>query len=394
MTGERRHEEDKTEVLRHENGRTKVPRHEPAFAGLKACATADRETGCSDFPADIQVAIVAHNNLGALPATLQSLTAAGCPADRITVVDVASTDGTREWLAREWPAVRVRRLDRNDGPSPGRNVGITEATSRFVLLMDADVRIKPDTVQLLHAAMLADPSIKVGSPIVVHADRPEVIQYAGGALHYICEAINPWLDRPLVDRGHTPQDIGAAPTCALLLDRQAAIDVGLFDERYFIGKEDGDFAHRIKMAGYTIMELPHSLVLHLSRPRGAWLFYYQIRNRWHFILKNYEARTIVWLIPPLLVHEPLQLLVLVAKGHGLTYLRAVAGLITMLPALPRDRALARRIRRRPDRDLLISGPLVVRGDLASTFIVRHGRALYERLLDGYWNLLKRTVLTR
>ena len=76
-----------------------------------------------------------------------------------------------------------------------------------------------------------------------------MIQYAGGGLHYICEAMNPWMDRPLADRGTDPPDIGAAPTCALLLDRDAAIDIGLFDERYFIGKEDGDFTHRIRMAG-------------------------------------------------------------------------------------------------------------------------------------------------
>jgi GT2 family glycosyltransferase len=348
----------------------------------------------TDFPGDIQVAIVAHNNLGPLSATLQSLAAAGCPLDRVTVVDVASTDGTGGWLAREWPAVRVRWLDRNDGPSPGRNVGITEATSRFVLLMDADVRIQPDTMQLLHRAMVADRTIKVGSPIVAHAGRPDLIQYAGGAMHYICEAVNPWLDRPLAERGHEPLDIGAAPTCALLLDREAAIEVGLFDERYFIGKEDGDFTHRIRMAGYRILEVPESVVLHESRPRGAWLFYYQIRNRWHFILKNYQVRTIVCLVPMLLVYEPLQLVVLLVKGHGATYLRAVGGLLAMLPDLPRDRALANRIRVKPDRDLLISGPMVVRGDLAANILVRYGKELYESLLTAYWNLLKKTVLAR
>jgi GT2 family glycosyltransferase len=346
------------------------------------------------LPDDVDVVIVAHNNLSALPATLASLSAAGCPADRITVVDVASTDGTGAWLVGEWPGVRVRRLDRNDGPSPGRNVGITESTRRFVFLMDADVRVNPDTIALLHAAMVADATIKIGSPIVVHSDRPDVIQYADGAIHYICEAVNPWLDKPLAERGQDSRDIGAAPTCALLLDREAAIEVGLFDERYFIGKEDGDFTHRVKMAGYKILEPPKALVLHNSRPRGAWLFYYQIRNRWHFILKNYQVRTIVCLLPMLLVYEPLQFAVLVGKGHGVTYLRAVGGLLAMLPALPRDRALANRIRVKADRDLLISAPMVVRDDLISNVMVRRGKALYERVLTAYWNLLKKTVLAR
>jgi GT2 family glycosyltransferase len=346
------------------------------------------------FPADVDVAIVAYNNLDVLPATLTALAGAGCPPDRITVVDVASTDGTGEWLGREWPAIRVRRLSQNDGPSPGRNLGITAASRRFVMLLDADVRVQPHTVRRLRDAMVAAPSIKVGSPIVVHEDRPDIIQYAGGSLHFICEAINPWLDRPLADRGLDAQDISAAPTCGLLLDREAAIEVGLFDERYFIGKEDGDFTHRVKMAGYKIWELPQSLVLHNSRPRGAWLFYFQIRNRWHFILKNYQVRTIVCLIPPLLVYEPLQFLVLVAKGHGWTYLRAVGGVIAMLPTLPRDRALARRIRRKADRDLFVSAPIVVRDDLAAHVIVRRGKAFYEACLDAYWSLLKRTVLAR
>jgi len=208
--------------------------------------------------------------------------------------------------------------------------------------------------------MISDPTIKIGSPIVVHAACPDVIQYAGGAIHYICEAVNPWLDRPLADRGAAPHDIGAAPTCALLLDRAASIDIGLFDERYFIGKEDGDFTHRMKMAGFKIWEVPQAIVLHNSRPRGTWLFYYQIRNRWHFILKNYQLRTMICLLPALIVYEPLQLVVLAGKGHLLTYVRAIGGLIALLPTLPRDRALTRRIRRRGDRDLLVSAPIVVR----------------------------------
>jgi hypothetical protein len=82
------------------------------------------------------------------------------------------------------------------------------------------------------------------------------------------------------------------------------------------------------------------------------------------------------------------------KGHLGTYLRAVAGLIAMLPALPRDRALARRIRVRPDRDLLITGRLIVRDDLANHALVRRGKAMYERLLDTYWHFLRRTFLAR
>jgi GT2 family glycosyltransferase len=263
----------------------------------------------------------------------------------------------------------------------------------YVFLMDADVQVQPETIQRLRAAMASDPNIKIGSPIVVHVSAPDTIQYADGRLHFICEAINPWMDRPLALRGAAPLDIGVAPTCGLLLDRQAAIDIGLFDERYFIGKEDGDFTHRMRLAGHRILELPEAIVLHHSRPRGTWLFYYQIRNRWHFMLKNYQWRTLVLILPCLAIHEPLQLIVLHAKGHARVYWKAVAGLIAMLPSLGRDRALTRRIRALPDAALLRADQLIIRDDLAANALVRIGKGAYEGFLRGYWRLLTRTVLS-
>jgi GT2 family glycosyltransferase len=344
------------------------------------------------FPADVGVAIVCHNNRDSLVFTLASLDAAGCPRPAIHIVDVASTDGTAGWLRSDYPEIRVDTLDRNDGPGPGRNVGIRSSVYPYVFLMDADVQVRPDTIQLLRAAMAADPLIKIGSPIVVHAGAPGTIQYAEGSLHFICEAINPWMDRPLAQRGNEPRDIGVAPTCGLLLDRQAAVDIGLFDERYFIGKEDGDFTHRIRLAGYRILELPDALVLHRSRPRGTWLFYYQIRNRWHFMLKNYEVRTLLLIAPCLLLHEPVQLVVLHAKGHGRVYWKAVVGLLRLLPSLGRDRALTNRIRVVPDAALLRCDRLIIRDDLAGHTFLRAGKRAYEAFLRGYWWLLTRTFL--
>jgi GT2 family glycosyltransferase len=344
------------------------------------------------FPGDVGVAIVCHNNREKLMAALASLEAAGCDRTRLLIVDVSSNDGTVEWLREAYPDVRVRTLARNDGPSPGRNVGIRETPQPYVFLMDADVRVLPETIQRLRAAMAEDSTVKIGSPIVVHAGDPGTIQYAGGSLHFICEAINPWLDRPLAERGSARADVGVASTCGLLLDREAAIAVGLFDERYFIGKEDGDFTHRMRLAGYRILELPDALVIHQSRPRGSWLFYYQIRNRWHFMLKNYEWRTLIAILPCLAIHEPLQLVVLHAGGHGRTYWKAVRGLLAMLPDLGRDRALVRRIRMVPDAALLRSDRLIVRDDLARNPLVRFGKGAYETVLAAYWGLVRRTVL--
>jgi GT2 family glycosyltransferase len=342
------------------------------------------------LPADITVAIVAHDALGYLPDCVASVRASGAQPSQIVVVDVASTDGLDVWMRDHLPAASYVRLPRNDGPSPGRNAGIRAARTPYVLLLDADVQLEVATVLPLYDEMRRDPTIAIGSPVVVRAENPDVIQYADTWLHFICEAINPYLGRTVGERGGEARDIGVASTCALLLRRDVSIDIGLFDERYFIGKEDGDFTHRARMAGYRILELPGSRVRHLTKPRSAWLFYFQIRNRWHFLLKNYEWRTLGCLLPALAVHEVLQLGLLVLKGHFPTWCRALAGLLRMLPDLPRDRALMYRIRVRRDSELLRAGPMVLREDVGGG--LRAFVRLYERALAAYWRFLRRTLL--
>jgi len=147
----------------------------------------------------------------------------------------------------------------------------------------------------------------------------------------------------------------------------------------------------MRIAGYRLLELPDALVLHGSRPRSDWLFYYQLRNRWHFMLKNYQWRTLIAILPCLAIHEPLQLLILHAKGHGATYWKAVRGLIAMLPDLARDRDAVKRFRKLPDGALLRSDRLIVRDDLM-TPIMRLGKGWYDAGLAAYWSLLRHTVL--
>ena len=110
------------------------------------------------------------------------------------------------------------------------------------------------------------------------------------------------------------------------------------------------------------------------------------------MLKNYQWRTLILIAPCLLIHEPLQALVLHAKGHMRVYWRAVFGLFALLPSLATDRGLMRRIRRVPDSALLKADRLIVRDDLASHGLVRAGKDAYEGFLRGYWWLLRRTLL--
>jgi GT2 family glycosyltransferase len=231
---------------------------------------------------------------------------------------------------------------------------------------------------------MRDRGVGAAVPVVVHAHDSRRVQYAGGSLHFVCEAISPWADRPLSERGLEPADIGTAPGVCFLLDVAAARRAGMFDPRYFMGKEDGEFCYRLRVAGYRIVEVGAARVDHGSRPRSTWLYPFQIRNRWHFMLKNYEVRTLIVLAPALLLHEVVQFAILAAKGHAGAWFRAARELGRWLPSLAADRRTVAGLRRVSDRALLGAAPLVVRADIVGGSLGRSLKSLYDAWLSLYW----------
>jgi hypothetical protein len=178
---------------------------------------------------------------------------------------------------------------------------------------------------------------------------------------------------------------------AYLIDVAVSRRIGDFDDRYFIGKEDGDFCHRIVMAGYRLVEVGTALVEHHSKPRSAWLWPCQIRNRWHFLLKNYELRTLLLMIPALIVHEPMQFAMIVAKGQFGAYRRAVRELIPWLKTLRQERREIASFRKKPDGALFIAAPLVIRQDFVGGTAGRLFKSAYDAWLRGYWAVIKPLV---
>ncbi len=343
------------------------------------------------FPEDVDVAVVSHNGLATLPRVLDCLQAAGAPRDRIRVYDVASTDGTSDWLASTWPDVVVERLAENAGPNPARNRAMQQAARPFLLLLDPDAFVRPDAPARLRSAFEPDAAIGMVAPVIVHERAPDTIQYASGAIHFLCEAVSPFVDRPLAERGDERRDIGAAPGMGMLVDVVVARRLGGWDERYFMGKDDGEFCHRLRIAGYRLVEEPRAIVEHRSRPRSAWLFKFQIRNRWHLMLRTYERRTLIVLAPALILHEALQLATLVVKGHGRDWWAAAGEMRAWASTLGRERLDVSRTRRARDRDLLCAAPLLVRGDLVRHPVSRLLKRAYDMWLSAYWAVARRLL---
>lgn len=123
----------------------------------------------------ITIAIPTHQRAHLLGDALDSAIGQTRPADEILVIDDGSTDGTDQLLDR-YRAVGVRTLHQgNQGGPLTRNRCVREATGDFVLWVDSDDVIAPDTIERHLARLLDAPDADVvygDLDVVDHQLRP------------------------------------------------------------------------------------------------------------------------------------------------------------------------------------------------------------------------------
>src|SRR3712207_5668423 len=96
--------------------------------------------------------VVTYNRVDLLRECLEAVTGQTRAPDAVLVVDNASTDGTREMVREEFPAVELLELPANEGSAGGFHEGMKAAVARgvdWLWVMDDDTIPAPDALELL-----------------------------------------------------------------------------------------------------------------------------------------------------------------------------------------------------------------------------------------------------
>ncbi len=92
----------------------------------------------------LSILLVSYNSRLYLADCFESITRFAPPGTEVIMADNASSDDSVEFVAREYPWVRIVRSNRNLGFSAANNLAGKEALGRFILLLNADtVLVEP-----------------------------------------------------------------------------------------------------------------------------------------------------------------------------------------------------------------------------------------------------------
>jgi N-acetylglucosaminyl-diphospho-decaprenol L-rhamnosyltransferase len=221
---------------------------------------------------DVSAVIVTYNALPWIERSLQSLEGTGA---EVIVVDHGSTDGTLELVHERWPDVRVIEQE-NKGLGGGSNAGMRVASGRYFLLLNSDAWLMEGALDRLVAFAEEHPEAAVVGPKLLNPDGTLQRSVRGFPSAWRL-ATEYFFLRKLAPRsralnafyaggfGHDAvRSADFVMGAAMLVRREAADAIGLFDEDFFMFNEESDWCFRFRQAGWEVLFYPGVEVFHVG----------------------------------------------------------------------------------------------------------------------------------
>lgn len=237
--------------------------------------------------------ILNYNGKSVIKRCLASVFKADYPNLEVVLVDNNSKDGSLEMARSNFSKAHFIKNEENLGFAAGVNVGIRFALERaadYVLLLNNDAEVEPDSLSKLVAMAENDNQIGIVSPVVFSAESKD-IWFSGGKIDW-WRMKTVHIPKISTDDYYESEFISG---CAMLIRKDVFKKIGLFDEDFFLYWEDVDFTVRARRTGFKSAIVSNSWAYHFeqSEKHKETKIYWLVISGLLFFQKNAP----VWLRP-------------------------------------------------------------------------------------------------
>ena len=219
---------------------------------------------------DISVIIVTRNTCPMTCAAIESVVSGqDSPSREIFLVDNGSTDETPAVVAKRHPSVHQLRNDRNLGFARANNLAARNAQGQFLLLLNSDAVLQPESLAAAVHWMRAHPDCGAAGVQLLNPDGSPQNSIANFPT-LATELLNKSLLRRLWPRRYPgkeqrfaePVEVETVVGACMIIRRDLWDAIGGLDERYFFFFEETDFCLQTRRLGKHVMHLPQITVSH------------------------------------------------------------------------------------------------------------------------------------
>lgn len=221
-------------------------------------------TGEHNASTRLMISIVSHSHGAMLAALLDDLALWRSPDDAIVVTLNVPEDGLERW---RWPDVEWIDNPAPKGFSANHNAALIGRYSRWVAVLNPDIRIGSDVLSVLLARAQGDASIGLVAPGVVGPDGTpqDSARRLLTPVRLVARVGRRLAGRGIAKASRTRRELDWLAGMFLLIRRDAFETIGGFDTRFFLYCEDMDICIRLQLAGYRIDYARETEVIHDAR---------------------------------------------------------------------------------------------------------------------------------
>jgi GT2 family glycosyltransferase len=263
----------------------------------------------------ISVGVLTYNRRSQVARALKSVYEGNVKDVEVVVVDSASSDGTADAIAAQYPAVKLIRLPRNLGCPGGRNHLFANCSGKYIFVLDDDGCLCDGTLEGVIEILDGQPDVGVVMTRRVQSGE----------------------DLPSRHGENNLVEVGSFSGGMAAFRNEVLTNVGYYPEHFFLMAEESHLGLRTMNAGYRIVQAQNLFIEH--PPEGGstsdtkWDFY-RYRNRLLVVLELFPG----WIcVKYLLIRMASCLVLSIKRGSILKYLHAIADIVLHLPATMRRR---------------------------------------------------------
>lgn len=287
----------------------------------------------------------------------------------VVMVDDCSSDDSVSYTAKKFPWVKILQNTKNMGACISFNRAVKITKAKLIVKIDNDVIVDKNWLKEMVEVIESDPQIGVVGSKILNYDGKSIQEYGsnidktGYPMSYL------YLECQPKNLPNT-MEVFYVSGCSMLFRKKVFEEVGMFDEKFYIYKDDLDLCWRMKLFGYKTVVNLNSVLRHMSGvtqggvAKGKKIVtysttakkrYYGEKNTLRMLLKNYSTRVLFGILPFYFLTLLAEAVFFVAKGQvkmPLVYLRTFWWNVQNLPDTLKTRRKIQKKRKVSDNSIM------------------------------------------
>lgn len=224
----------------------------------------------------------------------------------IVIVDNGSIDDSVSYLknlVKSRNNIQLVLNKKNLGYAGGNNTGIIVTRGKILLLLNNDTYVEKNFLDPLVDFLLKNKKVAGVQPKIMNYPNKDIVDSVGsyfintGFLYHIGHN-----KKSSNKKFNNSSEVFTMKGACMAFKREVLCEVGIFDDSYFAYFEETDLCQRMLMAGYKISYVPNSTIYHMGGETSkhlasSFVQYHSYKNRIRTYLKNFELKTLVWILP-------------------------------------------------------------------------------------------------